>query len=598
MGFGGGGFSPSPGNVAGPTEVGSELSDVHQFTGSVDITGSLEINGVQITTNGGGGGGATSPGGSNTQVQYNNAGSFAGSANMVFNGTSLTATQMTASVSMKAATLQVSSSAEGALFRVDHSTQTGAKPIIYVTGSGLVGIGTAAPRTDTPPASGPTPGDDTNRVHILGESGTDQGQDPVINSVLMLENDNHVGIQFMFPNGRAGQLTWGTNLAQRKATFYYDSNYNKYCWEGTSYGATKVMDLAAGGDCLNIGSSNAKHMQGIGSARANLHISSSTAGVDTGGPVLLRIDHGSQVEPVLYVTGSGRVGIGTESVLATLHVSSSTASNSLDLFRIDHKDHADNPIFVVTGSGRVGIGTATPSAVLDVHPDNGAGSNEVKFRGSNGTSHFYYSAAEHTYIRGGKQTSTVFIADARNTGGSDNQKCIIGNATSTTAQLHVSSSDNSTVMSVTSNSGSILTAQENQQVLFGGTYGATTIETLTSNGAISATTSTTILNLTAQSNNTLYNFTIADGSFTGQEKKIYAMATSGSSGPNSNSVMIAGANIRSKATNGILLLSGSMQDFGGGPSWYFTDPQAGASLVWDSAKWLIVGNNNFSISSS
>ena len=135
MGFGGGGFNSSPSNVAGSTIAGTNKdTDVHQFTGSVDITGSLEINGVQITTNGGGGGGATSPGGSNTQVQFNNAGSFAGSANMVFDGTSLTATQVTASTSMKAATLQVSSSAEGALFRVDHSTQAGSKPILFVTG--------------------------------------------------------------------------------------------------------------------------------------------------------------------------------------------------------------------------------------------------------------------------------------------------------------------------------------------------------------------------------------------------------------------------------------------------------------------------------
>ena len=35
------------------------------------------------------GGGATTPGGSNTQVQYNNGGAFAGSANMTFNGTTL-----------------------------------------------------------------------------------------------------------------------------------------------------------------------------------------------------------------------------------------------------------------------------------------------------------------------------------------------------------------------------------------------------------------------------------------------------------------------------------------------------------------------------
>ena len=64
MGFGsGGGFTPSPNVVPGSTQTGTDKdTDVHQFTGSVDITGSLEINGVQITTNGGGG----TPGGSNS----------------------------------------------------------------------------------------------------------------------------------------------------------------------------------------------------------------------------------------------------------------------------------------------------------------------------------------------------------------------------------------------------------------------------------------------------------------------------------------------------------------------------------------------------
>jgi len=49
--------------------------------------GTLQINGrtATITISGGGGG---SPGGSNTQVQYNNAGSFGGAAGFTFNGTS------------------------------------------------------------------------------------------------------------------------------------------------------------------------------------------------------------------------------------------------------------------------------------------------------------------------------------------------------------------------------------------------------------------------------------------------------------------------------------------------------------------------------
>ena len=40
--------------------------------------------------NGGGGGGGGTPGGSNTQVQYNSSGSFAGSSNLTFDGTHLT----------------------------------------------------------------------------------------------------------------------------------------------------------------------------------------------------------------------------------------------------------------------------------------------------------------------------------------------------------------------------------------------------------------------------------------------------------------------------------------------------------------------------
>mgnify|MGYP003150660367 CR=1 FL=1 len=45
-------------------------------------------NGTDIINTGLGAG--TTPGGSNTQVQYNNSGAFAGSANLVFDGTNLT----------------------------------------------------------------------------------------------------------------------------------------------------------------------------------------------------------------------------------------------------------------------------------------------------------------------------------------------------------------------------------------------------------------------------------------------------------------------------------------------------------------------------
>ena len=81
MGFGSG-FNPSRTTVDAPTKTGGALTDAHQFTGSVDITGSLSVNGVSIT----------GAGGSDTQVQYNDSGAFAGSANLTFDGSSLVAT--------------------------------------------------------------------------------------------------------------------------------------------------------------------------------------------------------------------------------------------------------------------------------------------------------------------------------------------------------------------------------------------------------------------------------------------------------------------------------------------------------------------------
>tara|TARA_Y100000034_G_scaffold115441_1_gene152571 strand:- start:845 stop:1285 length:441 start_codon:yes stop_codon:yes gene_type:complete len=87
MGFGGGsGFNPSRTEVNASTKAGSSLDQYHQFTGSVDITGSLTVNGIAITSGSGGGG---TPGGSDTQVQYNDAGSFTGSANLTFDGSTL-----------------------------------------------------------------------------------------------------------------------------------------------------------------------------------------------------------------------------------------------------------------------------------------------------------------------------------------------------------------------------------------------------------------------------------------------------------------------------------------------------------------------------
>lgn len=438
MGFGsgGGGFTPSPNNVPGSTTTGTDKdTDTHQFTGSVDITGSLTLNGSSIT---GGGGGGT-PGGSNTQVQYNDAGSFAGSSNLVFDGTTLTANQITGSThistpklgvntpvgaqslfvigetrlqgttyashiplasgaqsiflrpgtvtgdvvladsaatqnvgvgtSTPTAKLHVSSSGGEPLFRVDQDTQTGAKPILFITGSGLVGIGTAAPRTDSA---------DTNRVHIMGEGGADQGQNPIPNALLMLENNGPAGIQFMTPGSptsNAGIIAWGGPANNRLANLYYTDADNRYTFEGPGFGNKRVMTLRASGDSMNVGASNSGHMI---TAEAALHISSSTGGTGTGGPVLLKVDHANAAN-VLFVTGSGRVGIGTGTPLQTLSVGGSAAfSGTYGSTAIETRDTNLQTLSATDGVAIINLTSAAVNTSFTFLIDNGTYTGQEK----------------------------------------------------------------------------------------------------------------------------------------------------------------------------------------------------------------------------
>lgn len=62
-----------------------------------------------------------------------------------------------------------------------------------------------------------------------------------------------------------------------------------------------------------------------------------------------------------FGTTSGSVGIGTTNITAKLHISGSSGSALLEI-----DSPAVNNILFVSGSGRVGIGTGTPAATLDI----------------------------------------------------------------------------------------------------------------------------------------------------------------------------------------------------------------------------------------
>jgi hypothetical protein len=91
-----------------------------------------------------------------------------------------------------------------------------------------------------------------------------------------------------------------------------------------------------------------------------------------------------------------------------------------------------NVVLNVQQDGNVGIGIGAPNATLSVNRGAGVDGTAVFF-GSTNSSHFNYSTAEDTYIRGGKNTSKVLINDY---GG----QVTIGTTNGGTAQLHVFSS--------------------------------------------------------------------------------------------------------------------------------------------------------------
>ena len=71
------------------------------------------------------------------------------------------------------------------------------------------------------------------------------------------------------------------------------------------------------------------------------------------------------LEDAFFVEGSsGKVGIGTDTPTAVLHVSGSDAAA---LFSVRSDSNID--LFTVTGSGQVGIGIPDPKIALDVHDD-------------------------------------------------------------------------------------------------------------------------------------------------------------------------------------------------------------------------------------
>jgi hypothetical protein len=169
---------------------------------------------------------------------------------------------------------------------------------------------------------------------------------------------------------------------------------------------------------------------------AQLHISGAS------NSVLFEIDSPAQ-NNILFVTGSGRVGIGTTLPTASLHISGASNSNLLQV-----QSPAQTNIFVISGSGDVGIGTATPTQKLHILNGNILLSDTQHIDWSNGSERIIgggigtgYSLQFSTYGPSTALTEKMRISGSGEVG--------IG-VTTPSARLHVSGSSNSVLFEIDS----------------------------------------------------------------------------------------------------------------------------------------------------
>ena len=140
---------PSPNFLPGSTDVGSVTTDTHKFTGSVNITGSLTLNGSAITAGGGGGAAGIAMEGStaNGVLTRKNSTTASVEANFRFDGSRFDAT--------------------GSSFLSGNLTQGGGEGLNsdFYEGSGQVALSYAGQNLDDPEAG--------SQYHFFIDKGAD-----------------------------------------------------------------------------------------------------------------------------------------------------------------------------------------------------------------------------------------------------------------------------------------------------------------------------------------------------------------------------------------------------------------------------------------